>query len=95
MGLPARMFRRVPVTSVFVLSGSLWLLGTLLLGETAGLVLLYLVGLPYYLISLGATALAIAAGVPAGIWTALALVLALDGILATVRVLAVRRGDPS
>jgi hypothetical protein len=83
-----------PATSIVVLSGLALGVGYMVVGASGFLVVFYLFGLPYYLVTLLAASISVDFGIRPGLWLPLLLVLGFDGILAVFRV-AMRKGIES
>lgn len=90
MTLLRRALLLAPATTVALLSASALAVGALFLEGDGRLVLFYLVGLPYYLVSLLASVIAVEFGIESGRWVAVAIVLGTDVLLNALRV-ATRR----
>jgi hypothetical protein len=86
MSIVKAVFSRMPVTSVVILSGIGFLASSLIPSRGWALVIFYMFAVPYYLVALLATAIAIELqlGLQA-LWVALALVLLADAALMATR----------
>lgn len=86
MGMVTRVLGQAPVTTVFVASGLGFIAASLVPSEPWALVTFFMLGVPYYLIALLATAIAIDLDLGGhALWVALTLVLLTDALLMAAR----------
>jgi hypothetical protein len=86
MTIVKAVFTKVPVTTVFALSGFGFMASSLIPSQTWAVVVFYMLAVPYYLLALLASAIAIEFQVTSrALWVAVALVLLADATIVATR----------